>query len=303
MPMDMSKIPFFMFMICGVLGGNINAVDIEAEVKEKEGNFIIDFRKGMNTSCFDDGVSDNKKGGWSDEGLNDFECFPELSFGPKKYRGYFFDFIDPKTNNGKNLLMTGMDKYWPEFPREVTFSGLNIKGKYIFVMHSEARCQKGEDAGILCLKYSDGRKAELPLRMGKELGNWYQGRWWSNYEEPHADAPEVLKKSKCDPGKYKKLGGKDFHQTVLKHATAVRWPVTQGLNSISRNWGIPVVFWGLKWANPYPEKTIKSISLESKELCLIAVAAITVTDKDFSLDRQTLGKMSKPPTAPADFFC
>ncbi|MCD6416649.1 MAG: glycoside hydrolase family 9 protein [Planctomycetes bacterium] len=277
---------------------------LKVSQKKLEGHIVVELRDVMNSSCYDDGIEGNGEGGWLDSGMNDFHTYPPLDFGAKLHRGYFFDFVDPATNNGKNLLMTGTDDVWPDMPRTVNLTGLKARGKFIFVMHSEPGIEDNDvqSGGKLKLQYADGGVAELDLRKGKELDRWFQGPWWDSYEEANADAPELLKESECDPTQFEKLGGQNFAETVLKYATAVRWPVTQGENAVSHSWDVPVAFWALKWKNPNPDKTITGISLESSGATVIGIAAITITDKDFSLDRQTLGKPQRPPEPPAGYF-
>ncbi|RLC63469.1 MAG: hypothetical protein DRI48_08435, partial [Chloroflexi bacterium] len=290
------------FAFCAL--SSVEAVELKVSQKKLEGHIVVELRDVMNSSCYDDGVSDNGEGGWTDEGTNDFHTYPPLEFGAKLHRGYFFDFVDPEENNGKNLVMTGTEKCWPDLPRTVKLTGLKARGKFVFVMHSEGRTRRDRapTGGKLKLHYADGGNAELNLRMGKELSGWYQGRWWNNYEEPTPDAPEAMKKADGMPEKFEALGGENWAEAVLKYTTAVRWPVTQGINDISRNWNSPVVFWALKWENPRPDKTITGISLESTGACVIGVAAITITDKDFSLDRQTIGTFQRPQTPPVGYF-
>lgn len=269
-------------------------------------HYIVNLKNALNSSIFDDGIANNGKGGWTDEGTNDFYIFPAIKFGKNKYRAYLFDFLDPKKNNGKNLLLIGHDKVWENLPESVELKNINAKGKYVFMMHSEGRIldkKKKGTAAVFTVKYSDGTTRKDELRMGKELSDWYQGKWWNCYEEARKNAPDALKKSECNPEKYKKLGGTNFKEDVLKHAVAKRWPVTQGYNSVSRTWSLPVVFWAYKFENPFPRKEIKSIKIDSTEDCLIGISAITISNEDFSLKRQAeSGKMRKPSSSPSDYF-
>lgn len=266
----------------------------------------VNLRPYFNSSCFDDGISDNAVGGWTDEGLNDFVTYPPMSFGLQSLRGYLFDWVDPETQNGKNLVLIGHTQQWPDLSPSVLLSDLNQKARYLFIMHSEGRIldeTSGRTAGSVEITYQDGSTATFPLRMKKELHNWYQGNWWNNFEEAHDDAPSALLESECNPERYKELGGTDFEADVLQHATAVRWPVTQGMNAISKSWGLPVVFWASKWELPHPEKPIVSILISTDETYLMGIAAVTLSDEDYSLKRHTEeGQVRKPPDVPTDFF-
>lgn len=289
-------------LIAGMLATSW-AEPLNVPVKEAEGHKFIDLRGAMNISCFDDGIADNKAGGWTDEGFNDFHVWPELDFGAKKHFGYFFDFVNPADNCGRNLLMTGTDDIWPDLPRSFALEFAPVTAKFVFFVHSEGRTkEKAKSAGAFTVGYADGTTETVPLRFGKEAANWWQGSWWGNYEEILPDAPEALRNSGLNEKKYQEAGGKDFKADMLKHTRAVRWPVIRGINSYSANWNIPVVFWALRWENPHPGKPITSIRFESSGQSLFALAAVTFSNKDFSLQRQTLGALAAPATAPADYF-
>ena len=286
----------------------VSAIELQFNTPSvKKGNsYFINLKTAFNKSCFDDGIADNNKGGWTDEGFNDFYIYPEIKFGLKRYRGYLFDFVNPKSDNGKNLVLIGHAKKWKNLPKTVSLNNVNAKGKYFFMMHSEGlhKSRKdGEKGATITLIYADDTKASYDMLLQRDMHDWYTKAWWSCYEEALPNASEALKKSKCDPNKYKKLGGENFHKAVLDHAIAKRWPVLQGYNSISTNWGMMVTFWGFKWVNPFPNKMIKTIKINSCELNVMGIAAITITDEDFSMLRQTeQGKMRKAKLVTAGFF-
>ncbi|NRA39927.1 MAG: hypothetical protein HRU15_17425, partial [Planctomycetes bacterium] len=276
---------------------------VDVKSSEQDGHHLLDLRAAVNSSCFDDGIADNGKGGWTDEGTNDFYVYPAIDFAAQVYRGYVFDFVDPEKNAGKNILLLGHNKTFADVKKSVRLQGLALKGKNIYMMHSEGRITDKNSTGRFTVIYDDGTKVSEDLRMGKELSNWYQGQWWNCYEQPNKDAPEIVKESQCNPDAYKKLGGKNFNQDILQHATAKRWPVIQAVNGVSKNWSIPVCFWSYMFKNPHPDKHIQAIEISNDGGCLMAVAAITVSDTDFSLLRQgEIGKMRKPANAPADYF-
>jgi endoglucanase len=276
---------------------------LSVAVKDKDGFKTLDLRAAMNGSCYDDGVADNQAGGWTDEGGNDFHVWPELEFGAMLHRGYYFDFVDPASNGGKNLLVTGAENCWPDLPRNHELSFEPVTSRFIFILHSEGRIKgKPEIGGTITVTYADGTSAILPLHLGKEINDWWQGSWWGNYEELLPDAPAALRDSGFNKKKYEEAGGNNFEADVLKYTRAIRWPVIRGLNSFSANWNIPVVFWGLRWENPHPEKPMVSIRLESTGDMLIAMAAVTFSDQDFSLNRQILGALAPPAPPPLEFF-
>jgi endoglucanase len=272
-------------------------------VKDDGGHKILDLRAAMNRSVYDDGIANNRVGGWTDEGMNDFHVWPEPDFGAKERFGYFFDFVNPAENGGRNLIMTGTDDCWPELPRSFAVGFAPVSAKFVFLVHSEGRNkEKAESAGTLTVGYADGTSESVPMRFGREAANWWQGSWWGNHEEILPDAPDALKNSGFNEKKYREAGGRDFRGDMLKYTRAVRWPVVRGINAYSANWNIPVVFWALRWENPHPEKPINSIRFDSTGQSLFALAAVTLSDRDFSLDRQTLGALVPPAPAPLDFY-
>jgi len=289
--------------LCGTALAAAPVEPLTVPVQEIEGHKILDLRGAMNLSCFDDGVAGNKAGGWTDEGFNDFHVWPELEFGARKHFGYFFDFVDPSENGGRNLVMTGTEACWPELPRNFALEFAPVTAEFVFFVHSEGRVSdKAETAGELTIGYADGSSEKVALRFGKEAANWWQSPWWANYEELLPEAPEALKNSGFNEKKYQEAGGTDFQGAMLKYTRAVRWPVVRGINSFSASWNIPAVFWALRWENPHPEKPIASIRFEGSGDSLFALAAVTLGDTDFSLDRQTLGALAPPTAAPADYF-
>ncbi|MEA2013009.1 MAG: hypothetical protein U9O87_08035 [Verrucomicrobiota bacterium] len=179
------------------------------------------------------------------------------------------------------MLLIGHSKAWKELPDTVFLQNVNAKGKYFFMMHSEGLHQTRENGikgATITLTYNDNTKASYDMLLQRDMHDWYTKKWWSCYEEALPSAPEALKRSKCNPDKYKKVGGKDFQKTVLNDAIAKRWPVLQGYNAISTNWGMTVTFWGFKWINPFPQKTIKTIKIKSHKKNVMGIAAITITN-------------------------
>ena len=67
--------------------------------------YFVDLTKVVNSDIEDDGISGNKKGGWSDEGINDMYIYPPLEFGKVNRYGYQFEILDPKKNDGKAVVM------------------------------------------------------------------------------------------------------------------------------------------------------------------------------------------------------
>ena len=292
----------FFLSVAMCAGAMASTMSLPVAVEEIDSFKVLDLRPVMNLSCFDDGIAGNQAGGWTDEGMNDFNTWPPPAFGTAKHYGYFFDFVNPAHNNGRNLLATGTDVVWPELPRSYELTFTPVQSKYVFIMHSEGQVKAGaESGGVLTVGYADGSQVEIPLRLQKEVHNWWQGSWWGNYEEFLPEAPEALKNCGFDKQKYEKAGGTRFDEDVLEFTRAVRWPVSRGVNVISMNWNIPVVFWALRWENPHPEKAIQSIKLDSSGDMLVAVAAVTFSDADFSLDRKTAGALVAPAPPPLDF--
>ncbi|MGI5923749.1 MAG: glycoside hydrolase family 2 protein [Lentisphaeria bacterium] len=129
----------------------------------------IDIRAAANRSFSDDEDGDGK-GGWTDQGENDFRMMP---LGNKVLAGVPFTILDPATNDDKScIVLAGTER--PDFP--LAAKGIALGGCFsrLFFLHTAA-WGAADKVGCYRMHYADGSTAELPLR-----GNHNIGDWWDN---------------------------------------------------------------------------------------------------------------------------
>ncbi len=127
----------------------------------------IDLRTYANRG-FSDEVENDGKGGWSDEGKNDFRM---MRVGRQTVCNIPFDIIDPATNDGKScLILKGSMR--PNYPAAV--KNIKIGGKYnrLFFLHSCA-WGKGQEAGRYRINYEDGSHRDYLMVEGENVSNWW----------------------------------------------------------------------------------------------------------------------------------
>ena len=135
--------------------------------------FSVDLKRVVNTDIEDDGVADNEKGGWSDEGINDMYIYPPVKFGKVTQYGYTFEVIDPKENDGKSVIMLKGGVRGQDKPESVSVKVPNVKGKYLYLLLNAVGRSKDQPknyvAATCTVKYADGSKNVIELRDGIEL--------------------------------------------------------------------------------------------------------------------------------------
>ncbi|MBI5725484.1 MAG: hypothetical protein HZA50_16120 [Planctomycetes bacterium] len=128
---------------------------------------FVDLRPVVNMG-FRDSVEGDGKGGWMDQGGNDMRFLP---VGKQKFGGIEFDVIDPKSNNGKSCLVLYGEK-GTIFPVEAEVKGINQNARSVYFLHAAAWNHK--DVGVTyTVTYEDGSKAEIPIRGGEEINDWW----------------------------------------------------------------------------------------------------------------------------------
>lgn len=140
-------------------GGNYSA---NPERLEK-----IDLAPYANRS-FSDTRQNDGKGGWTDQGNNDFSTIP---LGDVEAAGIAFRIIDPAGNGGRScLVLRGTER--SAFPNAIR----NIKtpGKFsrLFFLHTSAWGRDGE-TGRYRIRYADGGSADFILFGGRNIGDWW----------------------------------------------------------------------------------------------------------------------------------
>ena len=153
---------------------------------------------------FADEIENDGKGGWFDQGRNDFRTMPT---GNVTAAGILFRIVDPAKNNGKGCLITAGSAR-PDFPHAI--KGIKVNGKFsrLFFLHTAA-WGGAADAGRYRINYADGSSVELPLGGNRNIGDWWNpaplaearvgvmrknaagnniGAYVMEWENPHPDA-------------------------------------------------------------------------------------------------------------------
>jgi len=119
-----------------------------------------------------DETADDKIGGWTDQGRNNLGKLPT---GPLLLRGIPFMVIPPEGNGGKSTILL-YSKNREYFPRRV--GPIPVKGACdsLLFLHAAAWAKDGALAGTYRVKYEDGSLLDLPIRVGKEVQDWWSLR-------------------------------------------------------------------------------------------------------------------------------
>jgi len=249
--------------IAVILCGNLKAQDHRP--------FFVDFRQAANTGLEDDGVAGNGRGGWSDEGANDFFMYPPIEYGSVERNGYHFHIVDPSRNEGNSVIMlkgarlAGVDK-----PDSVKVRVPNIRGRYLYFLQNSIGAVEGLPENYLVatyvITYQDGSTADLPMRSQVEIRHWWPGKWWDNSEEK-------------------------------------AWPIFMGRNSYSVKWKMQIAVWATQVLNPNPDRPISAIALKSEGKATPVIWAATITDDNyFGAEEARKVHWGRPPDPPAGYF-
>lgn len=266
---------------------------------EKLPGVCIDLSRAANTSFFDDKVVGNQQGGWTDEGSNDLGGWPPFPVGRTfDLRGYKFRIIDPAQNDGKSCIGLKGDKVATHYPPGIAVDLNPEKARFIFVMTALGDTDNHEKskqrAGVFTIVYEDGTTHDFPVAAGKEVRGWWMGRWWDNLEVKPHDLPEIKAQREKSEKERSLLPADDY---------AIRWSVFPLMNALSSTYTIAVGFQATRLVNPHPDRPIKGMRFHSDGYCNIFVAAVTLSDQDYSLKRAwTENKVKAVPQAPKGFY-
>ncbi len=130
--------------------------------------FFVDISKKANRS-FKDDVNADQKGGWTDQGENDFRMLPS---GEQNLNGVPYRILPGKTDTALScMVIAGKER--PYFPKEITGIPVNKKAKRLFFLHATAWGEKGEKAAEYRINYADGKTEVIDLIQGKNIGGWW----------------------------------------------------------------------------------------------------------------------------------
>jgi len=259
----------------------------------------IDLGDVVNTSFFDDNVVGNRKGGWTDEGSNDLRGWPPLPLGGTfDLRGYKFRIIDPGKNNGKSCIGLKGDKVATHYPSDIAVAFKPVKAEFIFAMtalgNTDNHPKSKKRTGVFTIIYEDGAIHDFPVAADKELKGWWMGPWWDNMEVKKHDLPEI----KAQRGR-----SEEERSLLPLDDYAVRWPVFPQMSALSSTYRIAVGFQASRFVNPHPDRPIKGMKFHSDGYCNIFVAALTLSNQDYSLKRAWKENQVKAvPAAPEGFY-
>ena len=232
------------------------------------GPTYVDLAGQATVGLEDDGIADNSKGGWSDEGANDMFIYPPLPTGAATRNGYHFKLLDPGANQGKAVVMLKGQKL-KDLPEQVRIPVSSARGKYLYFVQNSVRGVGGQaknyTAAVYTVTYADGSETAIDIHDDVELRAWWCSAWYDN------------------------SGNKS-------------WPVWMGQNTISMKWHRFLGLWAMQWENPSPDKAITAITLRSKGLCSPAIFAITLADDDYFKGPDVKKDYVRPADVPGDFF-
>jgi beta-galactosidase len=151
----------------------------------------LDLARYVNRGYFDEKAGDGV-GGWTDQGDNDMRYFLINHTGvvggmavaaegfptAVKLQGVEYHLTDPKTNNGKGIIVMRAGEIDPSALKEVR--GIPANGATadrIWFLHTGAGPSKGGNGTVVAryeIVYADGSRELVPVRIGQEIGDWWE---------------------------------------------------------------------------------------------------------------------------------
>jgi beta-galactosidase len=129
----------------------------------------IDLRGAANRSFSDDADGDGK-GGWTDQGSNDFSTMP---LGAQVFQGVPFSILDPATNADRSCIVLGGGGR-PQFTREALGIPVGGRADRLFFLHTAAwMAPRGTTVLTYRISYADGTRCDIPVRSGLEIADWW----------------------------------------------------------------------------------------------------------------------------------
>jgi len=231
---------------------------------------FLDLKNVANTSLEDDGIADNKNGGWTDEGINDMGVYPPIPSGRVERNGYQFELIDPTKNAGNAVILLRGTRRGLDKPESVEIAVGGKAAPFIYFLQTAAgapeKAEKNYTVAHYEVVFQDGTREVIPIRDELEIRQWFAGAWWDN-------------------------------------SGAASWPIFMGTNVYSMKWKKLIGVWAMQWKNPWPDKPIDKIVLRSAGTAVPAIFAVTMSDKDFRADEAKIKEhFTRVDSAPEGFF-
>lgn len=153
---------------------------LEKEKAERAGDSVVfqvdpnrirpvDLRAHVNRA-FVDTVAGDGKGGWTDQGENSLRG---TQWGIQNCAGVPMEFIRVDQNDYKTCIVLGSQKH-PDAPLAVKGIRVGLKVKNLYFLHATA--WSGGHSFSYVIHYADGSVAELPIRDGIEVYDWYRAK-------------------------------------------------------------------------------------------------------------------------------
>lgn len=131
----------------------------------------IDLAPYANRS-FSDEEADDGRGGWTDQGKNDFRTIPT---GEVNVAGILFHIINPAKNNDRGcLVLRGSAR--PGFPEAIRGIRVDAYVSRLFFLHTSAW---GDDtiAGAYRIHYEDNSSVDYVLHGNRNIADWWRFSW------------------------------------------------------------------------------------------------------------------------------
>ena len=235
------------------------------------------------TTSFRDDVADDRKGGWTDQGKNDFR---DVKTGMTTAAGIPFRIIDPAQNNGKScIVLCGTNR--PYFPESV--KGIRIGGYFsrLFFLHTSA-WGNSNPCAVYRIHYEDGTHCDYQMTGRQNVADW-----WSDGALPKAKIGIPGNKGRsgltfvaewANPAPWKKIASMDF--------LSMRAISAETINYLPTNESVPILL-----AVTGEECSAKSIPFPEKGSSDVLEIKFTnpgklVTDKEKRMIRYTFPKIS-----------
>ena len=159
-----SGAPLCLWLLLGLLAG----LCLPSRAAEPQAH-PLDLTEAANMG-FRDRTAGDRKGGWTDQGGNDFRHMP---VGRQDLCGVPFRITDPAGNDGRScVVLRGHDRDY--FPRSVTVP-VGRKAAAVAFLHTLGWGDEKPVARYV-VRYADGESVEAPIRAGKEILGWWGRR-------------------------------------------------------------------------------------------------------------------------------
>jgi hypothetical protein len=115
------------------------------------------------------GLDGDPGSGWMDHGPKAMAGFP---VGGQALGRAWFAVPNPAQNGGKSVIaLRGASR--PGYPAEVKGIGVNAPARALHFLHACAWARAGVEAAIYVVHYADGSEQRIPVRVGREVADWY----------------------------------------------------------------------------------------------------------------------------------